>query len=233
LCADTITLITGAQIQGSVESGTAREIRVLAGGRVQLIPLERVKAITFDADAPTPAAEIPNLPAAPAPKPVARAGAELVVRTIERIESKKADKKREYHASLDQPLIADGFTLAPANSEALLKVTQVKNAKVKGKSSLSLQVVALVVNGKRIPVRTEDVSSESGSQGKRTAVGAGAGAGVGAGIGGVAGGGAGAAAGAAVGAATGTAAAVLFGQTVKIEPETRFTFRLTQDVTFE
>ncbi len=115
-----------------------------------------------------------------------------MIRTIDRIESKKADTKKEYQASLDQPLAIDGAMIAPANSTAILRVTGVKNAKVKGKSSLSLQVVALVVDGKRIVVQTDDVSSESGSQGKRTAIGAGAGAGVGAGIGGMAGGGAGA-----------------------------------------
>jgi Cu/Ag efflux protein CusF len=241
--ADLVTLKTGAEISGVVESGTTRDIRIRTGGRLQVIAVERVRSIRFDAEAPAASSTAPGTtpPETPAEAPAAAAmrnpsipaGTEIVVRTIDRIESKKADTKHEYMASLDQPVAIDGTMVAPVNSTAVLKVTGVKNAKVKGRSSLNLQVVALVVNGKRFPVQTEDVGSESGSQGKRTAIGAGAGAGVGAGIGGVAGGAGGAVAGAAAGAAAGTAAAVLFGQTVKIEPETRFTFKLAHEVSLQ
>ncbi len=240
--ADVVTLKTGAEIAGVVESGTTRDIRIRTGGRLQVIAVEKVRSIRFDAETPAASPSATGMtqpettaeaPAAAVHNPSIPAGTEIVVRTIDRIESKKADKKHEYMASLDQPVAIDGTMVAPVNSTAVLKVTGVKNAKVKGRSSLTLQVVALVVNGKRFPVQTEDVGSESGSQGKRTAIGAGAGAGVGAGIGGVAGGAGGAVAGAAAGAAAGTAAAVLFGQTVKIEPETRFTFKLAHEVSLQ
>lgn len=225
--ADQVVLKSGAKVTGAVESGNARELSVRTGGRLQIIPIEKIQSIHFDASPPAaPAAVEAPPPALPRAVP---AGAPIVVRTIDRIESKKADKNREYRAALDEPLAIGGFTVAPVNTLAMLQVTGVKNAKVKGRSTLTLQVVALMVDGKRVPVQTEDVSSESGSQGKRTAEGTAAGAGVGAGIGGLAGGAAGAAAGAAVGAATGAAGAVRFGQTVKVPPETRFTFILTRE----
>ena len=240
---DSIVLKSGAQILGTVESATTREIRIRTSGRLQVLPIEKVASIQFDGadaiassakDAKAPSAFLGSEPPGAAPHLVKKlalpAGTELVIRTIDRIESKKADLKRLYQASLDEPIAVDGVTAAAANSLAMLQVTGVKNAKVKGRSSLTLQIVELIVDGKKIPISTEDVSSESGSQGKRTAIGTAAGAGVGAGIGGAAAGGAGAAAGAAAGAGAGAIGAVLFGQTVKIEPETRFTFKLSREV---
>jgi hypothetical protein len=253
--ADVITLKNGSRISGVVESGTTRDIRIRSGGRLQILPIERIESIRFEFDTPVSnsatvaenrptllradsAAQPPSSPVAATPpavvrNPVAPAGTEFVIRTIDRIESKKADTKHEYLASLDEPIAIGGSVLAPINTTAYLKVTGVKNAKVKGRSTLTLQVVALMVDGRRVPVQTEDVGSESGSQGKRTAIGAAGGAGVGAGIGGMAGGAGGAAIGAATGAAAGTAAAILFGQTVKIEPETRFTFRLAGELSLQ
>ena len=253
--ADVVTLKNGTQIAGVVESGTTRDIRIRSGGRLQILPIERIESIRFESDTPVsnsatvaenrptlvraetgtaPAvAPPPALSPSPAPNPVAPVGTEFVIRTIDRIESKKADTKHEYLASVDEPLSIGGRVLAPVNTTAYLKVTGVKNAKVKGRSTLTLQVVALMIDGRRVPVRTENVGSESGAQGKRTAIGAAGGAGVGAGIGGVAGGAAGAAIGAGAGAAAGTAAAILFGQTVKIEPETRFTFRLAGELSLQ
>ncbi len=238
--ADLVVLKGGAQISGTVESATAHDIRIRTSGRVQVLSLDTVDWIRFDQPAPAPPA--PKASAGPSllrhEPPVAAAakslelpaGTELVIRTIDRIESKKADLKHLYQASLDEPLAVNGITAAPANSLVMLQVTGVTNAKVKGRSALTLQAVELIVDGKKIPVSTEDVSSESGSQGKRTAIGTAAGAGVGAGIGGAAAGGAGAAGGAAAGAAAGAVGAVLFGQRVKIEPETRFTFVLSREV---
>jgi uncharacterized protein YcfJ len=98
----------------------------------------------------------------------------------------------------------------------------------KRRASLSLTLIAVIVNGRRVEVSTDKVDSKSGSQAKKTAAGAAIGAGAGAAIGAIAGGGLGAGIGAAAGGAAGTLGAVFSGKAVEIAPETRFTYRLTK-----
>jgi uncharacterized protein YcfJ len=157
-------------------------------------------------------------------------GTDIAIRTIDRIDSKKADLKREYAATLDDPIIVDGVTVAPANTKAFLRVSDVQRAGFARRASLSLSLIAVNINGQRINVETDKVDSKSGSQVKRTLTGTAVGAGTGAAIGGALGGGAGAGIGAGIGAAGGAVAGKLMGKAVEIAPETRFTYRLTQPV---
>lgn len=96
------------------------------------------------------------------------------------------------------------------------------------RASLSMTLVAVMVNGQRLTLETGKVDSAAGSQAKRTAVGAAGGAAGGAAIGALAGGGLGAAVGAGVGAAGGAIAGKLTGKGVEIAPETRFTYKLIE-----
>jgi uncharacterized protein YcfJ len=156
-------------------------------------------------------------------------GTEIAISTIDRIDSKTADKNKEYAASLDDPVIVDGVEVVPAKASAYLRVTDVKNPKFK-RASLTLSLVAVTVNGQRVEVNTDTVDSQSGTRAKRTAVGAAAGAGAGAAIGAAVGGGAGAGIGAGVGALGGATAGILTRKGVEVASETRFTYRLTQPV---
>ncbi len=116
------------------------------------------------------------------------AGTEIAIRTIDRIDSKTADLHREYAAVLDDPIEVDGVTVAPANANAYLQVTDKKSSGFKRRASLSLTLTAVVINGERVQFVTSTVDSQSGSQAKRTLAGGAAGAGAGAVIGGIAGG---------------------------------------------
>ena len=157
-------------------------------------------------------------------------GTEIAISTIDRINSKKADSRREYAATLDDPVIVDGVTVIPAKTSAFLRVSDIQSAGYSRRASMSTSLVAVMINGQRIQVNTDKIDSKSGSQVKRTATGAAVGAGTGAAIGGALGGGAGAGIGAGVGAAGGAVAGKLFGKAVEIAPETRFTYTLTQSV---
>jgi uncharacterized protein YcfJ len=157
-------------------------------------------------------------------------GTEIAVRTIDRINSKTADLHREYAATLDDPVIVDGVTVVPAQTSAVLRVVEMERSGFKRRASLSLSLIAVIVDGQRVQVNTDKVDSKSGSQAKKTAAGAAIGAGAGAAIGAIAGGGLGAGIGAAAGGAAGTLGAVFSGKAVEIAPETRFTYRLTQPV---
>jgi uncharacterized protein YcfJ len=157
-------------------------------------------------------------------------GTEIAVRTVDRIDSKKADLSREYSGSLDDPIIVDGVEVVPANANAVLKVVEAQGPGLTHRASLATVLVAVIVHGQRLNLETAKVDSKAGSQAKRTLTGTAVGAGAGAGIGAAAGGGAGAAVGAGVGAAAGTIAGKLAGKGVEIAPETRFTYKLTQPV---
>jgi hypothetical protein len=222
---------------------------------IEFNPLATVTAAPPAAPAPTVAVEpspkpvsapapasVPPPPTAPAAVTAAATatpaqptitlpiGTEIAARTIDRIDSKKADKFKEYAASLDDPIVVDGVTIAPVNANAILRVTEIHNAKLKGHPSLSIALVAVTINGHRVNLETDAVDSQSGSQSKRTAIGAGGGAAAGAAIGAAAGGGVGAGIGAGVGAAAGAVGAVLTSKGVEIHPETRFTYKLKQPV---
>jgi uncharacterized protein YcfJ len=155
-------------------------------------------------------------------------GTEIAVRTIDRINSKTADLHREYAATLDDPVIVDGVTVVSSQTSAVLRVVEMERSGFKRRASLSLTLIAVIVNGRRVEVSTDKVDSKSGSQAKKTAAGAAIGAGAGAAIGAIAGGGLGAGIGAAAGGAAGTLGAVFSGKAVEIAPETRFTYRLTK-----
>ena len=160
-------------------------------------------------------------------------GTEIAVRTIDRIDSKKADLSREYAGSLDDPIVVDGVEVVPANANAVLKVVEVQGAGLSHRASLATALVAVTIHGQRVKVETAKVDSKAGSPAKRTLAGTAVGAGTGAAVGAAAGGGAGAAIGAGVGAAAGGVVGKLTGKGVEIAPETRFTYKLTQPAAIE
>jgi uncharacterized protein YcfJ len=150
---------------------------------------------------------------------------------VDRVDSKTASLSKEYAASLDDPLIVDGAQVAPAGANAFLRVVEAKSSGLGHRASLSITLVAVVINGERVKVETGKVDSQAGSPARRTVAGGAIGAGAGAGIGAAAGGAAGAAVGAGVGAVGGAIAGKLMGKPVEIPPETRFTYKLTQPAT--
>jgi hypothetical protein len=153
-------------------------------------------------------------------------GTQISVRLIEGIDSERNREGDEFRASLADPILVNGETVAPKGADARVKLVNEKSSgKFAGKAELTVEVVSLSVNGKTIPVNTSSVSEYSGSQGASTAKKAAAVGAVGAIIGAIAGGGKGAAIGAGAGAAAGAGSGVfMHGQRVKIPSETFLTF---------
>ena len=245
--ADVVTLKDGRQISGLVESGAMGEIRVKVMNDMLVVAVDQIHTIQFSqplsqqgtvAPDPAPGAVLPD----PAPSmavptqpqtitvPV---GTEISVRTIDRIESKKADLHKEYAASLDDPIVVNGVAVVPANASAFLRVSDVQSPGFTRRAALSLSLVAVMINGRRVTVEAGKVDSKGGSQAKRTATGALAGAGAGAVIGVLAGGALGAGVGAGVGAVGGSIAGRMSGKGVEIASETRFTYRLSQQLVID
>ncbi len=156
------------------------------------------------------------------------AGTMLTVRMIDPVDSANDRVGQTYRASLDEPVVLNGQTILPRGTDVVATLIDAqKSGKIEGRTSLTLDLKQVMVNGKQYDITTTGVSQESSSRGARSAKVIGGTAALGALIGAVAGGGKGAAIGAGSGAAAGTAAQVLTsGQRVKVPAETRLAFTL-------
>jgi len=245
LRADTLTLRTGREIRGTYLGGSAREVKIDVGDRVQTLDVDEVERIEFSAPASTERGPLPSRSsqtnvfrpdvhqAVPPPAFVELPeGTNLVVRMIDGVDSEVNRVGQTFAASLDEPVLLNGETVIPRGADVVVKLTDAKESgKLTGRSELTLDLVSVSVNGRVVDVNTETVERESSSRGKRTAKVAGGTAALGAIIGAIAGGGKGAAIGAGAGAATGLGVEVLtHGQRVRIPSETRLTFILETPV---
>jgi len=253
--ADSITLRNGRVIQGTYLGGSARQVRVDLGDRVETVDVTDVLRIEFNAPAPAPPPPPPPEPLPrrsennvfrPDPEPVAAApapprwsgelpaGTNLVVRLIDSVDSDVNRVGQTFAASLDEPVMMNGGVVIPRGVDVVVKLVDSKESgKLTGRSELTLDLVSVKVDGRPVDINTQTVSRESSSRGERTAKVAGGTAAVGAIIGAIAGGGKGAAIGAAAGGAAGAGAEVVTkGQRVKIPSETRLTFVTDTPVRF-
>jgi len=162
------------------------------------------------------------------------AGTRLTVRIAETVSAARSQAGDTFVATLEQPLVIDGFIICERGSRVLGKVSNASPAgRGGGSSHLSLELVRLSTSdNQRVPIHTEAyVRDSSGSAGSDLAK-IGAGAAIGAAIGAIAGGGKGAAIGAGAGAAAGTGVVLATnGRSVEVPVEARVTFRVKDAVT--
>ncbi len=228
LAADTVTLRDGRVITGIYVGGTAREVKIEAGDQIQTLDLANVSRIEFGG-----AEERRGRETSPAVGSILLpAGTRLVIRMIDGVDSERNSVGQRFAASVDEPVVIDGQTVIPRGADVIVKLVEAKESgKFEGRTSLTLDLMSVMVNGRMVDVTTETVTEESSSRGKRTAKVVGGTAALGTIIGAIAGGGKGAAIGLGAGAATGAGAEILTkGQRVKIPSESRLTFMLDSAV---
>ena len=231
--ADTVTLKSGRVIHGTYLGGTARQLRVDVGDRVENLDVGDVVRIEFGDFAPAPAQAPdassegrprlrraqpdsqptilrPDSDPPPAPAAARResvelpAGTNLVVRMIDGVDSETNRVGQTFAASMDEPVVLNGETVIPRGADVVVKLVDAKESgKLTGRAELTLDLMSVKVDGRMVDINTQSVSRESDSRGQRTAKVAGGGAVLGAIIGGIAGGGKGAVIGAGAGGATG------------------------------
>ena len=158
-------------------------------------------------------------------------GTIITVRVFEQLSSDKNQVGDGFGASIEQPLVANGWVVAergqPVSGRVVARKVAQKANHGGGNSQLGLQIVELtMIDGQILPVNTQLVQISARNPGRNAGIIASTTV-IGAAIGGAVGGGPGAAIGAGVGLTAGaaTAASTRGGPTV-IYPEQLLTFRL-------
>jgi hypothetical protein len=157
------------------------------------------------------------------------AGTMIPVRITEWLSSDKSQSGDQFSASLEQPLVANGWVVAVRGQIVAGHVAVAKKAgRVNGVSQLGVELSELtLVDGQVLPLRTQLIRSSAGTSNGRDAAGIATTTGVGAAIGAAADGGEGAAIGAGAGAVAGIIGVLTTrGRPTVIRPETLLTFRL-------
>ena len=229
--ADTLVLRDGTQIQGTVTGFAGRTITFRhADGMTRRYPTSQVEALEFLA------ADRTNPDTATGRTLEVPAGTELVVRTVEAIDSKTAGADQIFSAIVEQDVAsAANRVIVPKGSSAQLMIRQLTSGGATGSPQMVLDIQSLTVGGRKYLVSTTDLTQDSDTgigKNKRTAEAIGGGAAIGTLIGGIAGGGKGALIGVLVGAAGGAGVQVLTrGHDVEVPAETVLRFALDEPVT--
>jgi hypothetical protein len=163
-----------------------------------------------------------------------QAGTSISIRLGETISTDHNFSGDTFRASLDRPIIQDGFIIAEKGSKVLGKIASLdKGGKFEGGSNLQLSLTEInTTDGQRVHVQTSFVNRKGPSSDGSEVAKVGGGAVLGALIGGLAGGGKGAAIGAGAGGAIGAGAVMAGkGRPAVIKNETPLTFQLAAPTT--
>ncbi len=160
------------------------------------------------------------------------AGTAVQVRLLDALDSSINKSGDTFRAILDRDIDVNGSIVASRGNPLQGKLSNVsRSGRVEGRATMSLRLVNLEIGGQSYPLQTQVLAFEAESSTKEDATKVGIGAGIGAVIGAIAGGGKGAAIGAAVGGSAGGATVLATrGKEVKFDPEQKFSFTLSEDV---
>lgn len=184
----------------------------------------------------------PNTAAAPPPAMIVPpsltipAGTFVTVRLMGSLSSDINQQGDGFSATLEQPVVVNGWVVARRGQIAVGHVVSVQKAgRVKGVSSLGVALSDLpLVDGRQLALNSQLIQTSAGTSRGRDAVGIASTTGLGAAIGGAVDGGTGAGIGAAAGAVIGVAGVLLTpGRPTVMLPETLLTFRLQEPVTID
>ncbi|HWC20236.1 MAG TPA: hypothetical protein VG498_24690 [Terriglobales bacterium] len=164
---------------------------------------------------------------------VVPSGTAITVRLQNAVSSATSHPGDEFEATLDQPIVVDGQTVASEGAPVLGRVVAARHSgRLMHAGYLRIALSSVTVNGKSVAIQSSSVMIAGASHRRRNLAWIGGGAGGGALIGAIASGGTGALIGSAIGAAGGTSAAYATGKKdVGFAPERRLTFRLTKPAT--
>lgn len=236
LPADTLYLRDGRTINGKLVSATSRVIRFQEDGRRasrshQVTAVERIAfgEAGFPAATSGAGSSARSSSRARAGSIAIPEGTVVTVRMIDEINSNATNVGDTYRASLDEPVVVDGRTVAAKGADATVRVARVdQSGTISGREEIAIVLNDISINGRKYTAESAHAEVAATSRSKESATVIGGTAVVGAIIGAIAGGGKGAAIGAATGAGAGAAIQAIRGQKIEIPSESKLDFRLAQ-----
>jgi len=226
--ADTLIMRDGTRVEGIVTGIAGRTITFRnADGVSRRYPTSQVASLEFFS------ADRANPRAARALRLDAPAGTELVVRTIETIDSRHSAGNQPFSALVGRAVSdASGRVIIPEGSSAQLVIRQVSFVGKSGSPELALDLKSITVEGRRYLVGTADLTEDSDiDTDRRTADTLGDGAAVGTIVGASTVASKDAALGGPIGVGGPISQVLTKGGAVKIPAETVLRFRLDQPIT--
>jgi hypothetical protein len=245
LPADVLHLRDGRSIDGKLVSATSRQIRFLSDGErtARTYDLTAVDRLAFNDTGPAGRSTRSSSSSDTSRSRLSEGqrgslavpeGSIITLRMIDAVDSNATNVGDTYRASLDEPIVLNGRTIAPKGADATVRVARVdQSGVISGREEIALVLNDITVNGRKYTAETEHAEVAAKSRSKESVKIIGGTAVVGAIIGAIAGGGKGAAIGAASGAGAGTAIQAIRGQKIEIPSETRLDFRLAQPMYFD
>ena len=163
--ADTLTLRNGTTLRGQYVGGDARHIRMAVDDRVETVNIDEVSTLEFgpsqrsrrdgdrdrDNDAPPPPYPIPTATPPPArysSVPELPSGTQIVVRMIDDVDSERDRTGKDFHASVDEPVLVNGQVLIPRGADVVARLVEDRQSgKFEGRTVLTIDLVQVQVNG--------------------------------------------------------------------------------------
>lgn len=226
ICLTTLPLFAGQEPQGQASETVEQSQQGQPKGPEPAGPY----ADSVGQDAPAQAANAVVPPRLTVPE-----GTLITARTSDWLSSDRNQPGDAFSATLQQPLVVDGWVVAHRGQTVMGRVAMAEKAgRVKGVSQLGVELAGItLVDGQQVPLHTEMIQNSGGTSKGRDAGAIGTTTGLGAAIGAAAGGGKGAGVGAGAGAIAGIVGVLTTrGRPTVIYPETVLTFRLDSPVTF-
>lgn len=154
--ADVLETRDGRMLEGSYRGGTQQAVWFEVGGKILVIPLQELLALTFDGAPRSAAPAAPSTSTRPAPPSVPKlaripAGTHLRVRIIDAIDPRVSAKDDRFAASLETGLAAGEHPIVPVGTKVYGKIAEL-SATGPVASRIKLELDQLMFRGQLIEI---------------------------------------------------------------------------------
>jgi len=166
LLADTIELSDGTILEGDFIGSSNGIIMFDTGDGIEAYPEDQVAGVFFSSGAENAVAQAS---APPAPVLTVPAGARMVIRTVEDVDTRRHGAGHRFRGQLENALVADGVTVAPRGTfvHGVIAAAS-RGGNVAGSASLSMEFTDILINDDLYPIATSSLQAQSANEAGRT-----------------------------------------------------------------
>ena len=180
LCAETLVLRDGTQVEGKYFGGDSQTIRFVVDGELKTFFVSDVAQLNILPPQPPPEAPPEGAPqeeaeAEPEEQPEAKPqiadnadipmGTAFIVKMVDPVDSTKDRVGQLYRATLDAPVFVKGKEILPKGLSVGAELMSA-NRDGSGYPTLAIELTSITLEGQRLPVRTSPAYAEDGEQPK-------------------------------------------------------------------